>query len=194
MKYGGSGPENCLILASSSPRRRELMREAGFIFEVETADIDESLAEGEEPAAAALRLAEQKALSVSSRHMDRLTVGADTLVAVDDKIFGKPADRAEAENMLRSLSGRTHRVYTGVAVSRGGDILVSFCECTYVTFFSLTGAEIEEFISTKESYDKAGAYAIQGRGALLVKKIDGCYSNVVGLPVSRLARELKALK
>lgn len=183
-----------LVLASASPRRRELLLDLGLQFQVVPADVDEG------PIAAAIRdperlvsaLAEAKAKSVSSKHPEALVIGADTVVVLDGAILGKPADEIEAKAMLARLSGRTHRVYTGVAVVHGRSRRTKVCaEVTGVTFGTLTAEVIERYVRTGEPLDKAGAYGIQGLGATLVERVDGCYFNVVGLPIYRLARLLE---
>ncbi len=192
-----------MILASQSPRRIELMREAGFEIDVQPADIDESELAGESPLELVERLACAKAETVAQELLLRgnetletrlqTIVAADTIVAIDDKKLGKPADAEDAKAMLRRLSGRTHQVATGVCIVQG-TARTSFTEVTDVTFYELTDAEIEAYVATGEPLDKAGAYGIQGTGGrMLVKKIDGDFYNVVGLPIARLVRELRAI-
>ena len=191
-----------MILASQSPRRRELLSDAGFDLKIVPANIDENRREDETPFELVVRLATEKAESVrgSLGHgpADGLLVAADTIVWMGDEALGKPADPADAARMLRELSGRTHHVSTGVcAMSLGADAspiaTTSFVETTDVTFWELSDAEIVAYVETGEPLDKAGAYGIQGAGRLLVREISGDYANVVGLPVSRLVRELAAL-
>ena len=191
-----------MILASQSPRRRELLSEAGFELEIRPADVDESRLRAETPVELVARLARTKAEAARAAldHVpeDRLLVAADTIVWMGDEALGKPAGAPDAARMLRELSGRTHHVSTGVyAMLLAGDGSCSmrreFVETTDVTFWELTDAQIEAYVATGEPLDKAGAYGIQGAGRLLVEKIDGDYSNVVGLPVARLVRELGAL-
>jgi septum formation protein len=182
-----------LILASESPRRREILSSAGFVFEVVSAGVEEEAIEGEAAAGMALRLARLKSAAASSRMPDACVIGADTVVDVDGKPFSKPRDRAEAFQMIRALNGRTHLVHTGTAVAMASVVRVSFVETTSVTFGSLGEDEITAFVESGDGDDKAGAYAIQGRGALLVERIDGCYYNVVGLPVYKLKKILKEL-
>ena len=191
-----------MILASQSPRRRELLSDAGFDLKIVPANIDENRREDETPVELVARLATEKAKSVrgSLGHgpADGLLVAADTIVWMGDEALGKPADPADAARMLRELSGRTHHVSTGVcAMSLGADAspiaTTSFVETTDVTFWELSDAEIAAYVETGEPLDKAGAYGIQGAGRLLVREISGDYANVVGLPVSRLVRELAAL-
>jgi septum formation protein len=180
-----------LILASASPRRRELLAQAGFIFTVESADVDESLRDGEEPVAYVLRLAVEKAQAVfagySAVQETLVVLGADTSVVLDDEVLGKPADAADAMRMLRRLSGRTHQVLTGVAaVTREGT--VSGVETTEVTFSEIPEAELAAYCATDEPLDKTGAYGIQGYAARWIPRIDGDYFNVMGLPIARTAK------
>jgi septum formation protein len=180
-----------LILASASPRRRELLAQAGFIFTVESADVDESLRDGEEPVAYVLRLAVEKAQAVfagySAVQETLVVLGADTSVVLDDEVLGKPADAADAMRMLRRLSGRTHQVLTGVAaVTRAG--VFSDVETTEVTFSEIPEAELAAYCATPEPHDKAGAYGIQGYAARWIPRIDGDYFNVMGLPIARTAK------
>lgn len=179
-----------IILASASPRRSELMTLAGFEFDVICADIDELVPENALPQEVVMSLALQKAQAVAKDHGKSAVVGSDTVVALDGKILGKPHSEKEAVEMLRSLSGRTHKVYTGVAIVCG-DKVTSFFDETEVEFYPLTDEEILDYVATGEPMDKAGAYGIQGRGAVLVKRINGDYFNVMGLPISKVYRELK---
>lgn len=178
-----------LILASGSPRRAEILRQGGFAFEKRVSEADEALPDGISPAAAVEYLAKQKGAAVQ-RNADEVILSADTVVALDGEILGKPADRAYAARMLRMLSERTHSVFTGVYLTDGVHEVL-FHEKTNVTFFALTDAEIRQYIDSGEPMDKAGAYGIQGRGALFVEKIDGDYLNVVGLPLAKTAKQLK---
>lgn len=180
--------EKKLLLASASPRRRELMRLITENFECASADVDETLPRGISPKSAVLLLSSKKARALEEP--GRLVVGADTVVALGRRIMGKPRDNDDAFEMLRALSGRRHRVLTGVTLLRDGRER-SFAAETYVYFRTLSDAEIRRYIATGECADKAGAYGIQGRGALLVEKIHGDFFNVVGLPVSLLAKELE---
>ena len=184
-------------MASQSPRRREILKQVGFDFSVIPSDVEEKPG-GTLPDEVVIELSLQKAMDVYQKNNDNVVViGADTVVSVDNKIMGKPADRDEAFLMLKTLQGRTHQVYTGVSLvwdhEDNGDKFgqFSFCECTYVTFFPMTDREIREYISTGECDDKAGSYAIQGICAKYISKIDGDYNNVVGLPVARLYQEMK---
>lgn len=191
-----------MILASQSPRRRDLLAAAGFELEVVPADIDEARLPDEKPVELVGRLAVEKAEAVRSAldHVpaDGFLVAADTIVWMGDAALGKPADAADAAAMLRSLSGRTHHVSTGVcALLLGPDGSVAgsacFTETSDVTFWELTDEQVAAYVACGEPLDKAGAYAIQGAGRLLVREVHGDYSNVVGLPVARLVRELGAL-
>ena len=179
-----------MILASQSPRRRELLGQMGFSFTVRPARGEELPHPELTPAQLVEELARQKALEVSAEAAsDDVVVAADTVVAIDGKVLGKPHDKVHAAQMLSALSGREHTVYTGVAVKRGETLLVEH-EATQVRFRPLTEREIDLYIQTGEPMDKAGSYGIQGYGALLVEGIRGDYFNVVGLPICRLGRML----
>ncbi len=173
-----------VILASSSPRRRELLNLIGIPHDVLPADVNESLHAGEQPVPHAERLARAKALTVAAREPSAVVIGADTIVVVDDEILGKPADEGDAYRMLRMLSGREHRVVTAVAVALDGEI-VSSVEEVQVTFRDLSDSEIADYIATREPMDKAGSYGIQGYGATIVRKVEGDYFAVMGLPLLR---------
>ncbi len=180
-----------LILASRSPRRAEILRAAGWPFEMAPADIDESPQEGENPVNYVKRLALTKAQTVARKITEGLVVGADTTVLVDGEMLGQPLDDEDARRMLKLLSGKWHEVLTGVALLRAGENaqgLVEF-ETTRVRFAEMSGEEIDWYVSTGEPRGKAGAYGIQGPAALFVKEIQGDYFNIVGLPV-RLVYEL----
>lgn len=182
-----------IILASASPRRRDLLDQAGIPYTVQPGNIDEEKVElGGSPEQKAERLACLKARNVAENCSGGLVLGADTIVVLDDLIFGKPCDENDAYQMLIRLSGRVHRVMTGIALvdSRNG-VCRSGCEVTGVRFAQLTPGEIKYYISTGEPYGKAGAYAVQGIGALFVEGIEGCYANVVGLPLMKLRRLLE---
>lgn len=176
-----------VVLASGSPRRHELLSQIGVPFIVRTPDIDESPTESEPPVEHVRRLASAKAAAVQAAG-DELVIAADTIVEIDGTILGKPRDEADAASMLRQLSGRTHRVHTGVAILLDGQEQVDVCT-TLVTFVTLDEAMIHWYVSTGEPLGKAGSYAIQGAGAALVSRIDGSVSNVIGLPL-HLAIEL----
>jgi len=195
-----------LILASASPRRQELLRTAGIPFTVQAGNIDETPLPGEVPRKCVERLARDKALSISPDRPDDYLLGADTIVVVNELILGKPRDDADAARMLRLLSGRTHQVITGVCVVKPRDIRQSthFSEATtqidsaitLVTMSNISEDEIRDYIATGEPRDKAGAYAIQGIASRWIPRIEGDYSNVVGLPVAlvyRMLRELEAI-
>ena len=179
-----------LVLASASPRRRELMQTAGLAFTVRVSDAEERIPPDAAPHEAVQALARQKAEAVVALCPDGTVIGADTVVVLDGMIFGKPRDAADARRMLQLLSGRTHEVYTGVCLCRGGTA-ETFFVCTRVTFYPLTDREIDAYIATGEPMDKAGAYGVQGRGCTLVRGIEGDYFNVVGLPVAELYRRLE---
>jgi septum formation protein len=174
-----------VVLASQSPRRRELLSLVGIPHEVQPADIDESAFPEEAPAAHAERLAREKALVVAERATDAVVVAADTIVVIDDQILGKPADADEARRMLTALAGRTHTVFTAIAVARAGRV-ESAVETVAVAFRPLTAAEIDAYVATGEPLDKAGAYGIQGYGATIVERIDGDYFAVMGISLVRL--------
>ena len=181
-----------IILASGSPRRRELLEQIGVVFEVVVPDVDEAVLDGEAVATYVERLACDKVNAVD--RSDGLVIGADTSVVLDGTILGKPADRAQASSMLRMLSGRTHQVLTGVAV-RWHTALASTSVMTAVTMVSLSSVDIEWYLSTGEPFDKAGSYAIQGAGGAFVERVDGSVQNVIGLPVTtvrQLCRQLGA--
>lgn len=183
-----------IILASASPRRKELMALAGIPFEARPVDADETILCCTPPEGAVMMLATRKAQLAAEHFPDDLIIGADTIVAVGKHIYGKPDTSEEAFEMLSALSGKTHQVFTGVCIYTKSGHRNAFCTRTDVTFFPLSEEEIRAYIATGEPMDKAGAYGIQGKGALLVEKIDGDYYNVVGLPISRLVRELKSFK
>jgi len=215
-----------LVLASASPRRQELLRNAGISFTVQAADVDETPRPGESPRECAERLAKEKAVAVWQRRPEAMVLGADTIVVVDNRILGKPADADDAARMLRLLSGRVHQVITGVCLInpvasgqlpvasepqvasgkvRGGSMnptlegrsrnaafqLKVASETTLVTMSELSEEDIRGYIATNEPMDKAGAYAIQGRASRWIPRIEGDYSNVVGLPVALVYRMLQ---
>jgi len=197
-----------LVLASASPRRQELLRNAAISFEVQPADVDETPLPGESPRACAERLAREKALAVWRTRPQDVVLGADTVVVVDQIILGKPVDADDAARMLRMLSGRVHQVITGVAVAQypvpseaqtsveqrlrtENWELRTASETTLVTMSELSDEEIRDYVLTGEPMDKAGAYAIQGRASRWIPRIEGDYSNVVGLPVALVCRMLR---
>jgi septum formation protein len=184
-----------LILASSSPRRAEILANAGLPFSVLSSAVDESSHPGETPAALVQRLANAKADLVTARAVGpAIVLAADTVVVLDDKILGKPNSLEDARHMLRQLSGRTHSVLTGVALVRLPDgERRQFIESTLVHIRPITDEELSSYLATEEPYDKAGAYAIQGQAGRYIPRIEGCYFNVVGLPLSRVLTELKTL-
>ena len=179
-----------IILASSSPRRRELMALITPDYTVRTSDVDERAIRAETPALLAQKLAVAKCRAVAESCPEDVVIGCDTVVDVDGAVFGKPADRDDARRMIRVLAGRGHLVHTGVCIAAQGRELC-FAATTKVVFGALSDAEIEAYIATDDPYDKAGAYGVQGLGALLVERLDGDFFNVMGLPVLRLSRMLE---
>lgn len=181
-----------VILASQSPRRRELLSLVGIAHSVQPADIDESALPDEDPRAHCERLAREKVATIAEREPNALVIGSDTIVVVDGDVLGKPCDEAEARAMLARLSGRSHIVMTAVAAQwRGRDR--SAVEEVGVTFHGLSAEQIAEYVATREPMDKAGAYGIQGYGATIVARVDGDYFAVMGLPLQRLVRLLAEL-
>jgi septum formation protein len=178
-----------IILASATPRLRELLSTAGIQHVVDAANVDETPNAGERPAAYAERLARATAEAVAARHPDTPVLGADTVVVIDDDILGKPVDRADARRMLEQLSDREHVVLTAVAVARDGTIRSSVAE-TSVVMRKISLQEIDDYIATGEPMDKAGAYAIQGGAAGFIRQISGDFDNVVGLPIKVVQRLL----
>ena len=184
-----------IYLASGSPRRRELLTQIGIEYEVLVSEADENCGITD-PAGLVEELSKRKALAVAEKlkadnKKEYMVIGADTVVALDGIILGKPEDKEDAVRMLERLSGRSHEVFTGVTIVCEDGTSVTFHECTKVTFFDMTREEIEEYVATGDPLDKAGAYGIQGFCARYIKGIDGDYNNVVGLPVGRLYQELK---
>ncbi|MEE0800678.1 MAG: Maf family protein [Gemmiger sp.] len=179
-----------LILASGSPRRRELMALITRDYRVVASDVDESRIRADSPAHLAQALATAKARAVAQEYPDDVVIGCDTVVDCDGEVFGKPRDEEDALRMLRALSGRTHRVHTGICVCRGTEAAATV-ETTAVQFAAIPEDELLAYVRTPEPYDKAGAYAIQGRAAVWCSGIAGCYYNIMGLPVHRLAQLLR---
>jgi len=179
-----------LVLASASPRRQELLRNAGILFEIQPAHVPEDPRPGEQAKDCAERLAREKALAVAKERPRDIVLGADTVVVVDGQILGKPLDVADAGRMLRMLSGREHQVITGVCVVANGQSSVAN-ETTAVTMSEISENEIADYVATGEPMDKAGAYAIQGVASRWIPRIEGDYSNVVGLPVALVWRMLR---
>ena len=179
-----------IILASQSPRRQELI---GYIlseYEVIVSEVEETLPDGIAPEDLPVYLAGVKAQAVAAEHPDDVVIGADTMVILDGQVLGKPKDADDAFHMLRSLSGKAHTVITGCAILQDGR-MTTFADRTRVEFYPLSDREILDYIATGEPFDKAGAYGIQGRGSVLVKRIEGDFFNVMGLPVARLKREME---
>lgn len=182
--------QTALVLASGSPRRRAFLEQLGLTFTVTPAELDERVHQGELPAAYVERLAREKAQAVAARHLGARVLAADTTVVLEEEILGKPADGAEALAMLRRLSGRTHRVLTGVALA--GETLRARVVETRVVFREASEAELSWYVASGEPLDKAGAYGLQGIGGFLVRRIEGSHSNVIGLPLAETLELLAA--
>jgi septum formation protein len=184
-----------LILASTSPRRAQILKEAGLTFSVLSSAVDETALPDESPQQLVQRLADAKAELVAARTIGpAIVIAADTVVTLDGNILGKPKSTEDARRMLEQLSGRTHAVLTGVSVIRLPDMeRRQFVESTLVHFDQILGEEILRYLATEEPYDKAGAYAIQGRAGRYIPRIEGCYFNVVGLPLSRVFTAIQGL-
>ena len=181
-----------IILASKSPRRREILENTKVRFSIKESQIDETIKLNESPKDTVKRLAYEKAYDVAQKNKDKLVIGADTIVALDNEVLGKPKDKEEAYQMIKKLSNKTHKVITGISlinISHG--MVVNDYVVSLVTFKDLSEDSIKDYINTNESLDKAGAYGIQGYGALLVDNIQGDYFNIVGLPISKLSDLLK---
>ncbi len=179
-----------LILASQSPRRKELLETAGIPFTVRVADIDESVRTGEAPNSYVRRLATSKAMAVTREPGD-VILAADTTVVIAGQILGKPENADDAKRMLRLLSGESHEVLTGICIFSGSKLQID-AESTIVHVSKLSEAEIESYVSSGQPMDKAGAYGIQGLASKYIERVEGCYFNVVGLPISLVYRHLKA--
>jgi septum formation protein len=180
-----------LILASSSPRRQELLREIGIPFQVHAANINEDQLAGEAPIAYALRLAREKAQAVAAQYPQSYVLGADTIVVVDGEVLGKPIDHVDAKRILRRLSGRSHEVTTAVSLVAQGTLAETRASTTKVYFREIAEAEIQQYVAGGEPMDKAGAYAIQGGASRWTDRIEGEFSNVVGLPLSLVTEMLR---
>ncbi len=178
-----------VILASASPRRRELLQYIFSDFEIKASSVEEIVPSDISSKKYPEYLSKLKAEDIAKEHFDALVIGADTIVLLGEKILGKPKDKEDSREMLSSLSGNIHKVITGCTLVYKGKSL-TFSVTTDVEFYNLTDDEIEEYISSDEPYDKAGGYGIQSKGALLVKKIDGDYFNVVGFPIAELKRKI----
>lgn len=185
VRGAGNGDTIAVVLASASPRRRELLDLVGIAHTVHPADIDESTRDGESPPAYVERLAREKAAAIATLYPHAVVIGADTTVVLGEDILGKPADEADAKRMIARLAGHTHEVCTGIAVVYDGKT-ASAVERVAVTFRTLTSREIDAYVATREPMDKAGAYGIQGWGATIVERIDGDYFSVMGLGLRRL--------
>lgn len=183
-----------IVLASQSPRRKEIMEKLKIPFFVRTIQISEEVYRGEDPYDYVLRMAETKAAKIAELEKEALVIGADTIVCLEKEILGKPCDEEDAFRMLDKIKGKSHIVYTGVCMNyNNGEKIISFVEKTEVFFADMTRKEIQDYIRTGEPMDKAGAYGIQDKGAIFVKGIKGCFYNVMGLPIHRVYEELKKL-
>lgn len=181
-----------IILASASPRRKEILQNTKLKFEIQKSEIEEAVFEEESPESMVVRLAYEKAFDVAQKNREKLVIGADTIVVLGDEVLGKPKDEEEAFDMIQKLSNKTHRVITGISlINLKKGIVVNDYQVSYVTFKDLSEDSIKDYINTNESLDKAGGYGIQGYGALLVEGIQGDYFNIVGLPISKLSDLLK---
>lgn len=181
-----------LILASKSPRRKELLQDCGFAYRIVSCDCDETIQKDLPIEKAIEQIAYQKAKTVLQAFPDQLVLGCDTMVIYQGQPLGKPKDREDAKRMLTQLSGKTHHVISGVAIL-GADTHIVFHDMTEVTFYDIEEDLLQQYLDSDEPYDKAGAYGIQGKGKLFVKEIHGDYYNVMGLPVAKIYRELKKL-
>ena len=181
-----------IILASASPRRKEILENANVKFKIMSSDIEELTLDGESPCQMVMRLAFEKGIDIANKQKSDLVISADTIVVLDNNVLGKPKDEKEARYMIESLSGKTHQVITGISlINLENNKMIIDYVISNVKFKNLSVEDINDYISTNESLDKAGAYGIQGYGALLVEEIQGDYFNIVGLPISRLSDLLK---
>lgn len=181
-----------IILASASPRRKEILENTNTKFEIIKSEIDEVILDNELPSQVVMRLAFEKAIDIALKHPDSLVIGADTVVVLNNNILGKPKDSSDAFNMIKQLSGKTHQVITGISlINLNANQKIIDYVVSNVKFKNLSEEDIKDYIQTNESLDKAGAYGIQGFGAMLVEEIQGDYFNIVGLPISRLSDLLK---
>ena len=184
-----------LVLASASPRRQELLRFAGLKFKTIPAHVDENYSEGETPQQHVRRLAQEKALLIARKYPRAWVLGADTIVVIDGLILGKPKNKTQAKEMLKKLSGREHKVFTGFTIAHvASKIKQTKVIQSVVKFKMISAAELEGYIACDEPYDKAGGYAVQGRGAYLIQAIRGSYTNVIGLPLCEVLETLKKLE
>lgn len=181
-----------IILASASPRRKEILENTNIKFDIISSSIEELVLDGESPCQMVMRLAFEKGIDIASKYKSNLVISADTIVVLDDNVLGKPKDEEEARQMISNLSGRTHQVITGISlINLENNKKIIDYVVSNVKFKKLSKDDINDYIKTKESLDKAGAYGIQGYGALLVEEIQGDYFNIVGLPISKLSDLLK---
>jgi septum formation protein len=185
---------NPFILASASPRRQELLRQVGLKFKIMPAHVNEEHLPQESPRQHVHRLAGNKAMAIAGKYPDAWVLGADTIVVIDDRILGKPKGKAQAKEMLQTLSGREHKVFTGFTIAHvAAKISKTKVIRSAVRFKNISAEELTWYIGCAEPYDKAGGYAVQGKGAFFIKSIRGSYTNVIGLPLSEVLEELKNL-
>lgn len=183
-----------IILASASPRRKQLLKMCNVSFKVIVPEVDENFQKNEEPRKIVKNLSKKKAMAVSKNfNGNNIILAADTIVTLNNQILTKPKDKEDCYKMLKKLSGTVHSVFTGVCLIKNKKIKSNFCSKTNVEFYSLSDEEINAYIKTKEPFDKAGAYAIQGAGAAFIKKINGDFYTVVGLPIAKVIRKLKSI-
>ena len=187
------GIKSKIILASASPRRKELLTRADIKFDICLKSVDETVPAGMDPASGAEHTAAVKAMAVSFINTDAIVIGADTVVVLDNEVLGKPKDKEDAVNMLKKLSGREHEVITGVCLACGEKYETFHC-VSQVRFYPLTDEEIRHYVASGEPLDKAGAYGIQGKGMMFVESIEGDFYNIVGLPVALVVRRIKELE
>lgn len=184
-----------LILASASPRRQELLRFVGLKFKTIPAHLNEDYIEGESPREHVKRLSQDKAIAIAKKYPNAVVLGADTIVVIDKSILGKPENKYQARKMLRKLSGREHKVYTGFTIAQeASKICYTNVVLSAVKFKKISPQELEWYVASDEPYDKAGGYAVQGKGAYFIKSIRGSYTNVIGLPLCEVLETLKKLE
>ncbi|MGA2781632.1 MAG: Maf family protein [Smithella sp.] len=184
-----------LILASASPRRQELLRTVGLKFKIIPAHVNEDYLAGESPRQHVKRLSSDKAMIIARKYSEAWVIGADTIVVIDDLILGKPKNKTQAKKMLQKLSGREHKVFTGFSIAHAvSEVYQTNVVQSAVRFTTISPKEMDWYVASDEPYDKAGGYAVQGKGACFIQSIRGSYTNVIGLPLCEVLEELKKLK